>query len=123
MDDLESKISNLLSSPDGMDQIMKVARALSNSSPSDEAVQEEVSSPPPPTEDTPNFPFDPSLLSKLSKLTIEPQNDKKTALLNALKPYLSKSRQEKLDRALNLMNMTRIAKVALSEYGGGEENV
>lgn len=123
MDDLESKISNLLSSPDGMDQIMKVARALSNSSPSDEAVQEEVSSPPPSTEDTPNFPFDPSLLSKLSKLTIEPQNDKKTALLNALKPYLSKSRQEKLDRALNLMNMTRIAKVALSEYGGGEENV
>ena len=123
MDDLESKISSLLSSPDGMDQIMKMARALSSSTPSGQTEQEETSSPPAAEETPAALPFDPSLLAKLSQLSAQPQNDKKTALLNALKPYLSKSRQEKLDRALNLMNMTRIAKVALSEYGGGEENV
>ena len=46
------------------------------------------------------------------------ENDK-TALLNALKPYLKKDRHEKIDKAVNIAKLAHVAKLAFSEFGGG----
>lgn len=44
----------------------------------------------------------------------------KRALLEAMKPYLSEKRRGKLDRAMQLTRMARLARLAMGELGNGE---
>ena len=47
--------------------------------------------------------------------------DMRKALLAAMKPYLSEKRQGKIDRAMKLARLARIAGLALGEAGGGHD--
>lgn len=132
MEDLEKKISELLSSPDSMAQLTAMARALSGN----QAAHSEEAPPGQPMDTVPPPPNaaeaggfdmpDPQMMAKLMGIMRHlsvPKDDKKTALLNALRPYLSPQRQRKLDRALQMMQMTSAAKVALHEFQGGDSLV
>ncbi|MGI5970715.1 MAG: hypothetical protein ACOX7P_03195 [Oscillospiraceae bacterium] len=120
MEDLEHKISELLSSPGAMEQIMSMARALSGGGAKPDAAEHGPESAQ--AEDA----FDPSTVAQLAgilgKLN-EPDSGRKTALIAALKPYLSEDRRKKVDRALALMRMSKIARAALKESEGGKEIV
>ena len=47
------------------------------------------------------------------------ENENKRRLLSALSPFLSAGRQQRLERALRVAAAARVARAAMSEWGGG----
>ena len=47
-------------------------------------------------------------------------DDRNTALINALRPFLREERQARLDRALQLARTARLVRAALGALGGKE---
>lgn len=107
MSELEEKLGSLLSNPQLMQQVMSMAQSLGG----------QLSTPPEPKkEDSAPF-FDPALLQNLSKMAGHNSIDSnQQALLNALCPYLSRERVEKLERA---MRAARLAGAASSFLNAG----
>ena len=48
------------------------------------------------------------------------QSSNERALLEAMKPYLTEKRRQKMDRALQLAKLARIARIAMGEMGEGD---
>ena len=128
----EEQLNQILGDPQAMKQITALAQSLSgkqeeNSDPSAEPGTET-----PPSEE----PSAPSPLSALSDLDPQllqmgmgllseysAQDDQKTALLTALKPFLKPSRQEKMDQAVRIARLTRVIRTALRMFRDrGEED-
>ena len=128
----EEQLNQILGDPQAMKQITALAQSLSgkqeeNSDPSAEPGTET-----PPSEE----PSAPSPLSALSDLDpkllqmgmgllseYSAQDDQKTALLTALKPFLKPSRQEKMDQAVRIARRTRVIRTALRMFRDrGEED-
>ena len=128
----EEQLNQILGDPQAMKQITALAQSLSgkqeeNSDPSAEPGTET-----PPSEE----PSAPSPLSALSDLDpkllqmgmgilseYSAQDDQKTALLTALKPFLKPSRQEKMDQAVRIARLTRVIRTALRMFRDrGEED-
>ncbi len=128
----EEQLNQILGDPQAMKQITALAQSLSgkqeeNSDPSAEPGTET-----PPSEDL----SAPSPLSALSDLDpkllqmgmgllseYSAQDDQKTALLTALKPFLKPSRQEKMDQAVRIARLTRVIRTALRMFRDrGEED-
>lgn len=102
MDDLESKISQILDDPGSMAQILSLAKSLGVG--------------PPPEGEAPTQP-DPSIAPILSMLKQVGNSDpREAALLGALKPYCSKERQDRIDRALRIAQLSQLASAALRNY-------
>ena len=139
MAELEDKLNAILGNPQAMGQILSMAKALSGGSdpaPSSDAAPESQAEPPPPEEEgTSPFPstpdlgallgdIDPDLLQKgLSLLqTYRAGDRRREALLDALAPYLSPQRREKLDRVRQIIRLSRTAAAALELFrSSGEE--
>ena len=54
------------------------------------------------------------------------EDDRRTALLNALKPFLKEKRQAKLEKAIQIAKLSRVIRVAFQVFkkeGGEEEDV
>lgn len=100
MDQLQEKLNAVLSNPEMMNSIMAMAQSLG-------AGQKQEAPPP--------LPIDPGMLQRLSSLagsgSIDPQQKE---LLQALTPYLSRRRLEKLEHAMRASKMARLAASALS---------
>ena len=47
------------------------------------------------------------------------ENENKRRLLSALSPFLSAGRQQRLERALRVAAAARLARAAMSDWGGG----
>lgn len=113
MGELEEKLNSILSSPKDMEKIMEIARGLSGAAPK----QEEAKTKPPFGE------LDPKMLGVMTRLMKEYTTTKsdKTALLSAMKPYVKSENRGALDKANEILKLTRIAKVAFSEFGGAHD--
>ena len=115
MEDLDHKLSQLLSSPEDMAKIMDLARQLSGEpvSPAPSSGQEDGEQP------------DPELLKTVTRLFREYRSGDggKTALAEALSPYLEQERREQLRKAVQLARLARTAKAFLGELGGGEKHL
>ncbi len=100
------KMQSLLSDPESMQQIAELARMMQSETGTD-AVNP---SPAPSAEPTDSgFSFDPMLLLKIGELMQTAQTpDKNTALLRALRPHLREERQEKVDRAIKLLQLLAV---------------
>ncbi len=135
---LEDKVSSLLSSPDVMEQILSMAKSLSGGAaakpqpaPPENAASAPVGSPVPPAESSASAAsavfggLDPQLLSMFSGLFQEygERDDQRVALLLALKPFLKEERSAKIDRAIQLTKLARVAKAALRGLKGGKDDV
>jgi len=110
--ELEDRISGILNDPAQMAEIGRLARSLMGG---------EGEAPPPAAAEGPGE-LDPALLGRLSGLLkggAVPGREQ--ALLEAMKPWLSEKRRGKLERAMKLAGMARIARLALGE--GGAEDV
>lgn len=121
-----------------MGQIMALARSLSGGGSTEGAAEEPQagpSAPPPggghsgPEQPLPDLSamlgqIDPGLLRMGMGLLQEYQgdDDRNAALLTALRPFLKEDRRSKLDRALQIVRVTRLIRMALGAMGGkGDE--
>ncbi|MGM9522351.1 MAG: hypothetical protein ACI3VB_07735 [Oscillospiraceae bacterium] len=125
MGEFEDKLNNILSSPKDMEKILGLARELSGSL----GGEKEKEPDPPPKSDDGLFGslgnIDPKLIGLISKLMGEysSSSNDKTALVSSIKPYIREERREALDRAVKIAKLAHIAKIAFSEFSGGEFNI
>lgn len=109
MGELEDSINQVLGDPKQMEKIASLAKSLMGGG-------EDGAKPEMPD-------FDPKLMQKISGLmngdAIKDGKDKK--LLEAMRPYLSEKRRSRMDRAMKLAKMVRLASLAATEFGGDED--
>ena len=109
MNELEEQLNSILSDPEQMEKIAGLARSLMGGG--DSAAPQR-----PPEEQG----IDASLLQKMSSLMHSGGDGREQALLKAMAPYLSEKRRGKLDHALQLARLARIAQLAIGKTGGGD---
>lgn len=119
MADLEEKLNAILNDPQAMGQILSAAKALSGE-------QEEGAAPPPEEEDNPLSALgqlDPRLVQLGLSLLSEYSGgeDRRTALLEALKPFLRAERQAKVDQAVRIARLTKVVRSALRLFRESRE--
>lgn len=116
-DDLESKIKQIgkmLGKEDIPDDLSNLISQLAssfnnNSQASNEAVNNEHA--PSSQADNTNDAKDMlALVSKLSNMTSLSKNDPKVHLLNSLRPFMGDKRQDKLNKCIKFIGMSKIAK-------------
>lgn len=146
MAEFEDQLSAILGNQEAMGQIMALARSLSGGQAAPETpaqpVQEEVQKPGEDSEGSageetyvpavagqqlPDLSallgeVDPRMLQIAMKVLREVQSteDRSTALLAALRPFLREEKRARLDRALQIARMSRIIRAALGALGGKE---
>ena len=107
MSELEEQLNSILNDPEQMARISSLAQSLMGGE-----------GPPAPS---PSPGGEGALPGKLLSLLGRQEGDgDKRALLEAMKPYLSEKRRGKLDRAMRLTRMAKLAKLAMGELGNGE---
>lgn len=106
MEDMESKLGAILGNPQMMEQIMALAQNFGSK-------QE---APPPPQETAPEIDF--ATVQKLTSLIGKTGIDgQQKALLQALAPYLSSQRIQKLEKAMRAAKLAGMASVFLGSSG------
>ena len=105
MSEFEDKLHAILSDPAEMERISRLASELMGGG----------TPAPPPGNAYP----DGKLLQRLGALLGGAGASDKTALLNALSPYLKPERRARLQKALRLAGVLRLAGTALREEGAG----
>lgn len=129
MAEFEEKLNSILGDQNAMSQIMALAQSLSGagSPPAAETPHPEPAVAPPADMSLGLNQVDPRLLQLGGRILKEYQRgeDKNTALLLALKPFLRQERYAKVDQAIQLARLARVVRVALESMGqtGGEERV
>ena len=133
MAEFDEKLNELLSNPDSMAQIMRLAQSLSGSSGSDGDQETAHQSTPSRHQEPPGGigggdllssltgGLDPKLLMRLLPLIQElggQQDSNARNLLYALRPYLKPERQEKVERALQLARLFHLGKKFLAGWEG-----
>ena len=127
MGELDEKLSAILGNPQAMGQIMALAQSLGGQGETETAAEKKEDSGGQ-KEDQPLFEMggiDPRLMQVGMRVLQEYQrgDDKKTALLAALRPFVKETRYEKLDRAIQIARLSHVARVAFEELKkeGGED--
>lgn len=129
MAEFEEKLNSILGDQNAMSQIMALAQSLSGagSPPAAETPHPEPAAAPPADMSLGLNQVDPRLLQLGGRILKEYQRgeNKNTALLLALKPFLRQERYAKVDQAIQLARLARVVRVALESMGqtGGEERV
>ena len=133
MSEFEDKLNAILSSPEAMEQISAIASSLGQGQaggPAKPGEEEQASGEPredPKTESGPSElsglgsllgGFDPGMLTKLLPLVQEYQsgNEEKQALLNALKPFLRRESQEKVEKAIRITRLSRVIRASMTLF-------
>ena len=133
MGGLEEKLEGILSDPHAMEQIMALARSLGEkkSVPDGQARERQEPSPPP---SPPSGGKGDGLLSALSQ--VDPRllagaaqlmsqynsgDDRRTALLTALRPFVQERRYARLDKAIQIAKLSRLIRMALELLRPQEE--
>ncbi len=130
MNELEGMINGILSNPDEMKKIMDIASSVMGGNAAE-------SKPPVVEEDTAQMPDMSGLLSGLSKLPggiasvaqklfggamsgsgLMGGSGDKTALLEAMRPWLSEKRKGKLETAMRVAKVMKVAGAAFFKSGG-----
>ena len=145
MSELEDKLNTILGDPQAMGQIMALAQSLGSGKdqqPEAPPPQDRRDEPPPPSGQAAAPPdlsallgsltgeggggLDPRLLTLGARIMSEYNADDggRTALLQALRPFVKERRYAKLDRAIQIAKLSRPIRVALEVLrGGGQDHV
>ncbi|MGN0476998.1 MAG: hypothetical protein ACI4HM_06630 [Ruminococcus sp.] len=111
MDDLASKINEIMSDPEKMKEIQNLGRMMGlNTDNSSPPPPKKVQPPPKQNIQTNDFGgIDPSVISKLAPiLTSVNREDDTTRLLDAMAPFLSAERREKLEKIKKMLVIIRL---------------
>ena len=120
MAEFDDKLNSLLSNPEAMDQIMKMAQSLMGGGQTPEGTAPSApGGPAPQSGPPPGDGFDPMLLAKFLPLLqdLRQSNSQTTQLLYALRPFLKEEKQSKVERAVKLAHLICIGKRFLTEGG------
>lgn len=140
MGEMDDKIKDLLSNPEGLSQIMNMVRGLtgggseSDSLPKPEPIQKNeptanaASVSPPSFSALPDFSalakLDPKIVSTAMRILSDFTNDdERIQLLYALKPHLRSERRDRVDKACQICRITKSIRSALNGFSGGSEHV
>lgn len=123
MSELEDKISEILGDSEQMAKITKLAQSLmggegtQSSAPAGAADTDGESACAAGGFDPAGLGIDAETLGRISRLLSSgsTQNREEQALLSAMRPYLSEKRRGKMDRAMKLAKLARIARLAIGE--------
>ena len=126
MSEFEDKLQSILGNPDAMSQIMSIAQSLSgnfdDSQPFPQADAEATA------QNTDHSPpedlfsllgnLDPRLIQLGMRLISEYHSgdEKKTALLTALQPFIREDRYAKVDKAIQIAKLSHIIRIALDSF-------
>ncbi len=137
MGELEEKLESVLSDPEAMARIMSLAKSLDlGSGQSRNGTAPESVPPPEPPSPAPQraaggdlleglSALDPKLLSAAAGLFAQYQNgndDRRVALLNALRPFVREERYAKLDKAIQIARLSRLIRSALDLFRAAKED-
>ncbi len=135
MGELEEKLESVLNDPDAMAQIMSLARSLNlGDGQKKEPSQESAPASPPSAPSAPKQAgglldslgsLDPRLLSAAAGLFAQYQNgedDRRVALLTALRPFVREERYAKLDKAIQIAKLSRVIRSALELFRAAKED-
>jgi hypothetical protein len=120
-DDLSDLIKNFSNSNIDMNKISDILNNLSSSDKSSSSNNSSTSS----NSDDSHSSIDINTILKMKEIMDKinsTHNDKRSNLLLALKPYLRKSRQSKLDQYMKLLNMAPLLEI-FKNNGGDDKNV
>ena len=132
MAEWEEKLEGILSNPQAMEQIMALANSLEGDN-----TQQGTPSPTPaaPTSPPPAGPdlsgllsgvgkLDPKLLSMAAKFMgqMGRQDDRRTALLQALRPFVKPERYAKLDKAIQIAKLSVLIRSGLELFRSKEDS-
>lgn len=125
MADWQEQLNTILSDPDAMAQIASIAQSLGGGATAEPKPDGASPPPPPPGMDAAQLlgSLDPELLRRLGPLLRElnrPESSEATALLMALRPFLSRKRRDKVERAAQLARLIHLGKTFLTSEGGAE---
>ena len=122
MADFQEMLNQVMANPQAMEQIMSLAKNLGL-----QGSQNQQASPPPqlqpqnrqtPPPQNPPGPDPMQLMQSLLRLSQQGGGDERQiALFQALKPFVSRDRAEKLDRAIQIARISRLAGNALQSLG------
>ena len=122
--DIGEMLRSVMSDPEQMAQIASVARSLMGGE------EAQAQAPPPPAAESgpprtePPVPGADRLLSLLGKsLSGKGETARSAALLTTMRPYMKPEKQEKLDRAMQIARMARIAGTVMREFGGSDHGI
>ena len=123
MADWQEQLNTILSDPDAMAQIASIAQSLGGGASPESESGGAPPPPPPPNMDAAQLlnSLDPELLRRLGPLMRElnrPESSEATALLMALRPFLSRKRRDKVERAAQLARLIHLGKTFLTSEGG-----
>lgn len=140
MGEFEEKLNSILGNQDAMGQIMALARSLSGDGGGQEKPPSDASSGSEEfsdgcREDRPSTPAMPDLSALFGQIDpamiqmamgvfqqYQSGDDRNTALLEALRPFLKEDRQASLDRAIQIARVSRLIRAALGAMGGKGED-
>ncbi|MBQ2972333.1 MAG: hypothetical protein IJE16_07270 [Ruminococcus sp.] len=112
MDDLSSKISEILSDPQALEQIKGLGEILGMNNTSNTPIHKEESNKSDSVLSSLSSGFSPQMLSMMTKLAplLSDMNkeDDTTRLLFALRPFLSDERKKKLDEASKILKIMKL---------------
>lgn len=104
MEELAEKLSGILSSPEGQEQLKNIASLLGGTTAPD--LSGLFGNPDTKPQEPAAPPIDPAALAGLGELFKGmQQNDKNTDLLLALKPHFGERRKERIDQAIKLLRL------------------
>lgn len=125
MSELEDKLNSLLNDPEQFGRVAQMAKSLMDGGLGDRISQAFGADAPSGadsagTQSTP----DAEMLAGLGRvMSAAGAGSDKAALLEAIKPYLAEKRRGKVDRALKIARIARIAGAAFGENGGAGDGV
>ncbi len=130
MSEWEDQINSILSDPEQMSRIQELANSLLNGGTDGAAADADAGA----SGGMPDLSrlaesfrgggsADSALLGRLGRLlhSARADNGREQALLEAMKPYLSEKRRSKMDRAMRLAHMAKLAQLAMGELGGEQD--
>ena len=114
MSEFEERINSLLNNPEELSRLSNMARSLMEgglfSGGQEQSSRSSQSAPAGP---------DPMLQKLMSGIAgLGGEKNSNTAMLKAISPYLDEKRGRKLERAIRMAQMARVARSVLREYGG-----
>ena len=121
MEDLNEKLTRLLSSPEGMERIQSMMAALGGALPQEEPPPP-VAAPPPTATAVADSGVDMATLTRLLPLLRNlNQENEDTKLLCALRPYLHGQRAERLEESMRLLRLMQLLPLLTEggKHGGG----
>ncbi|MEG2138488.1 MAG: hypothetical protein RRY64_07485 [Oscillospiraceae bacterium] len=122
MSEFEDKLGAILNNPDAMGQIASLAKSFGGgAAPSDVSAPAD-ETPPPSAADGDLFAalgsLDPRIIQTAMKLFTEYStgDEKKVALLSALRPFVKEERYAKVDRAIQVAKLSRMIRMGLELF-------